>query len=82
MELPRLKVTHKYGFYNDDLNCYQPIEQLVEVLTLNLNSGTMRVRTVDKVALFKNEKPRVQVFETVIAPFFEHYKIERAYDHI
>ena len=81
-KLPRLKVTHKYGYYNEDLKCYQPVEQLVEVLTLNLNSSTMRVRTVDKVALFKDAEPIQQVFDTDIAPFFEHYKIEAAYDHI
>ena len=52
------------------------------MLTLNLNSSTMRVRTVDKVALFKDAEPIQQVFDTDIAPFFEHYKIEAAYDHI
>ncbi len=82
MTLPRLKVPYRYAMYDAEKQHYVPRILEVEVLSLHLNSGKMVVRTLEPIAVFEGSTPRKQVFTTLIDPFFEHYKIEAAYDYI
>jgi len=47
----------------------------VEVLALNLSTGTMHVRTLGKVALFKTSRPEVLDWTEDIDKFFEKYSL-------
>jgi len=47
----------------------------VEVLTLNLRTGSMRVRSVEKIAWDTDDKPEIRAFDLPIDDFFKSYKI-------
>lgn len=55
----------------DDESYYVDREFEVEVLTLNFNSGTMRVRIVDMEAPYDC----AMIYDIDAAPFFEQFKV-------
>lgn len=48
----------------------------VEVCSLNIRTGTMRVRTVEKIMSFRGASPETHSWNTDIAPFWDHYELK------
>lgn len=78
MTLPRLTIPYAHYELRQDPDgtwswCEKNVE--VEVCSLNIRTGTMRVRTVAKIRIYPEAKPETASWNASIAPFWERYEL-------
>lgn len=80
--LPRLRLPLKVPNPDIDWTEELPVDEYymdkmvdVEVLTVNFNAGTMRVRTVDRQPAFDSNHGEWTIVDIEANPFFEHYQV-------
>jgi hypothetical protein len=77
-QLPRLFVpykSHHLELSDDGQNHWVTVVIEVEVLTINLNTGNMRVRSIEKFSWDEDEKPQTHAFDLSSDAFFAAFDL-------
>ena len=77
MSLPRLNVFYNaHHLEGKGNNCHWVGQNIdVEVVSLHFNTGSMRVRSVEKLPHYDGDIPTIRSFDMSCEEFFKHYKL-------